>query len=63
MNDEADPEGHMGIRNVARRLRLLYGAEASMRIETDAGGQTLAAITVPLERPEEITENGRERNA
>jgi len=63
MNDEADPEGHMGIRNVARRLRLLYGTDASMRIDMDAGGQTLAAFSVPLERREEIMENGRERNA
>lgn len=48
MNDGEDPEGHMGIRNVARRLRLLYGFEAAMRIDTDECGQTRAAFTIPL---------------
>ena len=63
MNDEADTEGHMGIRNVARRLRLLYGQRAAMRIDSESDGQTLAAFTIPLEREEGLTENGKERNA
>lgn len=63
MNDEADPQGHMGIRNVARRLRLLYGPRAAMRIDSEADGQTLAAFTIPLEREEGFTQNGKERNA
>ncbi len=50
MSDEADPEGHMGIRNVARRLKLLYGGRASLSIRPDEHGQTVAAFVIPAAR-------------
>lgn len=55
MNEEEDSEGHMGIRNVASRLRLLYGQEATLSIQPDEHGQTVAAFTIPITReaPEE----------
>ena len=39
--------GH-GLRNTIERLRILYGDEASLTL-TDASGQTVAAVTIPLE--------------
>lgn len=63
INDEADPDGRMGIRNVARRLRLLYGDRASLRIDSEADGKTLAAFTIPLAYGEASAENGKEQNA
>ena len=50
MSDEDDPEGHMGIRNVARRLRLLYDDRAALTIRTDERGQTVAAFSIPAAR-------------
>lgn len=47
--DETERSSHLGIRNVARRLRLLYGKNARLTIQTDAHGQTVAAIVLPLE--------------
>lgn len=47
MSDEENAEGHMGIRNVAHRLRLLYGTNAVLTIKADERGQTVAAFTIP----------------
>ncbi len=46
--DTENPE-HLGICNVARRLRLLYGSVASLSIGTDAHGETVATLCIPLE--------------
>ena len=40
----------MGIRNVARRLRLLYDDRAALTIRTDERGQTVAAFSIPAAR-------------
>jgi LytS/YehU family sensor histidine kinase len=47
MRAPMNEDGH-GLRNTMERLRLLYGDEASLTL-TDASGQTVAALTIPLE--------------
>jgi len=39
----------MGLRNVRERLRLLYGGEASLRIDSAPGGGVVARIQTPVE--------------
>ncbi|MEG0902518.1 MAG: hypothetical protein RSG96_10370, partial [Clostridia bacterium] len=46
MSGEGKSGEHMGIHNVARRLKLLYGTRASLVIHADERGQTVAAFTV-----------------
>ncbi len=48
LGDETDTGEHLGIRNIARRLRLLYGERASLTIDIDAHGDTMAAIRFPI---------------
>ena len=59
MSDESDPEGHMGIRNVARRLKLLYGDRARMTIAADERGQTVATFTIPAMRSDSTTNDNK----
>ena len=40
---------YLGIRNIARRLRLLYDGKASLTIHSDAHGDTVASLWIPLE--------------
>lgn len=47
LSDEGDSGGHMGLRNVAHRLRLLFGDKASISVSLDAKGQTVAAFSIP----------------
>lgn len=47
MSESDDAGGHMGIRNVSRRLRLLFGDKATMSIHMDERGQTVATFTMP----------------
>lgn len=53
LGDDSDDGGHLGIRNVALRLRLLYGKQASLTISSDAHGETVAAIRLPLQEQED----------
>ncbi len=54
MLDQASSgDGHLGIRNVHQRLRLLFGSDAGLMFSTDAHGNTVAAIRVPL-KPVEL---------
>lgn len=45
-----DLSGHIGIRNVNRRLKILYGEESGLTIEEIAPGRTLSRITMPLQQ-------------
>ena len=47
--EDKDHREHLGIRNVARRLHLLYGERASLAIGSDAHGETVATLRIPLE--------------
>lgn len=48
LKDGSEAGGHLGIRNVSQRLRLIYGDKAGLRIGADKDGDTLAAILIPL---------------
>lgn len=50
MSDDEDPTGHMGIRNVSRRLRLLFGDKGTMSINVDERGQTVVSFMLPAIR-------------
>ena len=50
IREDGGGTGHVGIRNVSQRLRLIYGGRASMRISEDNHGDTVAAITIPLDK-------------
>lgn len=47
--DDSATQEHLGICNVARRLRLLYTDRAALTIGSDAHGQTVATLHIPLE--------------
>lgn len=47
LSDEGVSGEHMGLRNVAHRLRLLFGNKASISVHLDAKGQTVAAFSIP----------------
>ena len=47
--EDSDHREHLGIRNVARRLHLLYGEHASLTIGSDAHGETVATLRIPQE--------------
>jgi len=51
LNDRHPAEGHLGVRNVNQRLKLIYGGQAGLTFHLDAHGNTVAAITLPLEQP------------
>lgn len=50
ISEEGSGEGHVGIRNVSQRLRLIYRGRASLRITQDSHGDTVATIVIPLEK-------------
>ncbi len=64
LNEEGPGEGHVGIRNVSQRLRLIYRGRASLRIAQDSHGDTVATILIPLDKdsstsvPQEQKEDG-----
>ena len=43
---------HVGLRNVDRRLRQLYGDEAGLVIETNEGAGTMVRVRVPKSQPD-----------
>ena len=49
--EEENRPGRIGIRNVNRRLKILYGGEFGLSIEEIAPGCILARITLPLAKP------------
>ena len=50
-SEEENKLGRIGIRNVNRRLKILYGGEFGLTIEEIAPGCILARITLPLKKP------------
>lgn len=42
-----EPSGHIGIRNVNRRLKILYGMDSGLQIDEIAPGRILSRITLP----------------
>ena len=48
LREEGTGGGHVGIRNVSQRLRLIYEERASLRIHRDSHGDTAAVILIPL---------------
>jgi sensor histidine kinase YesM len=50
IKEEGSGEGHVGIRNVSQRLRLIYRGRASLHIAQDSHGDTVATIVIPLEK-------------
>jgi two-component system sensor histidine kinase YesM len=55
IGEEGSGEGHVGIRNVSQRLRLIYRGRASLRITQDSRGDTVATVVIPLEKEERLT--------
>lgn len=47
MLEDAPDEGHIGIRNVSQRLRLLFGDKAGLDFSRGEGGTTVARIRLP----------------
>ena len=41
------PGAHLGLANIANRLRLIYGGRASIRVYTDAARQTVVQMDIP----------------
>jgi LytS/YehU family sensor histidine kinase len=39
----------IGLQNVAHRLRCYYGDEATLRLSSDASGETVAEVRIPLQ--------------
>ena len=50
MSEDGQGNGHVGIRNVSQRLRLIYRGRASLRITQGSRGDTVATILIPLDR-------------
>lgn len=49
LSDSADCESQVGLRNVSRRLRLLYAEEGSLTVEEIRPGTILARVSFPAE--------------
>lgn len=52
LREEGAGEGHVGIRNVSQRLRLIYEDRARLSISRDSHGDTAAVILIPLAQAE-----------
>jgi len=50
LQSEQKDNAAIGLRNVDRRLRMLYGKDYGLRIESVAGHGTRAEIRIPIER-------------
>ena len=42
-------ENHLGLANIVNRLRLIYGENTEIRVETDRPGETAVCIDIPQE--------------
>lgn len=51
--NDAMEHGGIGLRNISERLRLLYAAEASLRIDSPNGRGFLVTVTLPIETERE----------
>ena len=55
--------GSVGVRNVAQRLRLLYGEQCSFTITAPQPGKILARIVLPQAADAATTDNERQQQA
>ena len=46
-DDETNPQNHIGIRNVNKRIHLFYGSPYSLSIQSNLGIGTIVTITIP----------------
>ena len=61
LDEDGPGEGHVGIRNVSRRLRLIYNGRAGLRIAQDSHGDTVATILIPLYKADGGAEEARKQ--
>lgn len=47
LSDGGAENGHLGLNNIATRMRLLYNGQASIAIDSDDEGQTVVQVFVP----------------
>ena len=47
--EECEMEGHLGIANVRKRLKLYYGRQAALYFESEAGNYTKVHLFIPIE--------------
>ena len=60
MLDERQPaDGHLGVRNVNQRLKLIFGEHAGLTFDVDAHGNTVASIHQPLQPIEQESAKNR----
>ena len=52
LDDRQPADGHLGVRNVNQRLRLIFGNRAGLSFSLDTHGNTVATIREPLEAHE-----------
>lgn len=48
LDDRQPADGHLGVRNVNQRLKLIFGVRAGLTFDVDAHGNTVATIHQPL---------------
>lgn len=53
LEEDHTPSGHLGIRNINLRLKLIYDNAAGLTLTRDEAGETLARISIPLRQPEQ----------
>jgi len=49
LDDRQPADGHLGIRNVNQRLKLIFGERSGLTFDVDAHGNTIATIHQPLQ--------------
>jgi signal transduction histidine kinase len=48
LDDSCPADGHLGVRNVNQRLKLIFGGSAGLTFDVDTHGNTVATIREPL---------------
>jgi two-component system sensor histidine kinase YesM len=48
LDDSRQADGHLGVRNVNQRLKLIFGGSAGLTFDVDTHGNTVATISEPL---------------
>ncbi len=56
--DKGEKQGHIGLANVHSRIRLIYGAEYGIQVESRKGEYTRVNIVMPKENREEKQDEG-----
>ena len=50
LRGDSQSGSHLGLANIATRLRLIYGERASIRVDTGDGERTTVTLEIPVER-------------